>query len=384
MLFTAAVYHAVPWEYIADEAQRRDLTAPGLLGYLLPPFWTVIIISAAAVALAKDLPAMLLAVSRLMFAWAADGIFPRAIASVHPVFRTPHVAIVASGGMATLGILGSHLAGDFFLGVDILVSSMLVNFLLMAVSVLTLPRRNPALARSVTVVPNSAYERWWPRSASIVLAGFLAVHTWKDLTGPAEAWYFRSTPVWAVVMAIGSLDLLARSQPASPGRRRSPRALRRVAPGMTSMPPTWNAVTCRPICPSRASSPASGSSPTWSGTGGRLDLDRAAAAMRPYVEAGLTTFDMADHYGPAEVVAGLFRSRAPQQPVQLFTKWVPKPGRVSKTEVRAAVERALTRLGVEAIDLLQYHAWNYADPSWLETLFDLQDLRTGASSVTLA
>ena len=110
--------------------------------------------------------------------------------------------------------------------------------------------------------------------------------------------------------------------------------------------------------------------------GRKVDLDRAAAAMRPYVEAGLTTFDMADHYGPAELVAGLFRSRAPQQPVQLFTKWVPKPGRVSKTEVREAVERALTRLGVEAIDLLQYHAWNYADPSWLETLFDLQELRS--------
>src|SRR5215212_5178939 len=79
MLFTAAVYHAVPWQYVAEEAQRRDITAPGLLGYLLPPFWTVVIISAAAVALAKDLPAMLLAVSRLMFAWAGDGIFPRAI-----------------------------------------------------------------------------------------------------------------------------------------------------------------------------------------------------------------------------------------------------------------------------------------------------------------
>jgi basic amino acid/polyamine antiporter, APA family len=204
ILFTAAVYHAVPWQYIADEAQRRDLTAPGLLGYLLPPFWTTIIISAAAIALAKDLPAMLLAVSRLMFAWAGDGIFPRAIASVHPVFRTPHVAIIASAAMATLGILGSHLARDFFLGVDILVSSMLVNFLLMAVSVLTLPRRNPALAQSITVVPNQ-----WARTivaalGVIVLAGFLAVHTWKDLTGPARAWYFRSTPVWAVVMALGS------------------------------------------------------------------------------------------------------------------------------------------------------------------------------------
>src|SRR5688572_28931344 len=190
MLFTAAVYHAVPWEYIADEAQRRDVTAPGLLGFLLPPFWTAIIISAAAVALAKDLPAMLLAVSRLMFAWAGDGIFPRAIASVHPVFRTPHIAIAASGGMATVGILGSHLAGDFFLGVDILVSSMLVNFLLMAISVLTLPRRNPVLARSVTVMRNLRVRTTVAALGVIVLAGFLAVHTWKDLTAPAEAWYF--------------------------------------------------------------------------------------------------------------------------------------------------------------------------------------------------
>jgi aryl-alcohol dehydrogenase-like predicted oxidoreductase/enamine deaminase RidA (YjgF/YER057c/UK114 family) len=110
--------------------------------------------------------------------------------------------------------------------------------------------------------------------------------------------------------------------------------------------------------------------------GRTIDLDRAAAAMQPYADAGLTTFDMADHYGPAEIVAGLFRSRSPEHRVQLLTKWVPKPGRVSRTEVRDAVERALTRLGVESIDLLQYHAWNYADESWLETLFDLQDLRT--------
>ena len=205
MLFTAAVYHAVPWQYIADEAQRRDLTAPGLLGFLLPPLWTAIIIAAAAVALAKDLPAMLLAVSRLMFAWAGDGIFPRAVAAVHPVLRTPHVAIVASAVMATLGVLGSHLAGDFFLGVDILVSSMLVNFLLIAVSVLTLPRRNPSLARSIAVMPNVAIRMLVAALGVIVLTGFLGVHTWKDLTGPAAAWYFRSTPVWALVMAVGTI-----------------------------------------------------------------------------------------------------------------------------------------------------------------------------------
>jgi basic amino acid/polyamine antiporter, APA family len=204
MLFTAAVYHAVPWQYIAAQAANRDLTAPGLLGYLLPPFWTVVIVAAAAVALAKDLPAMLLAVSRLMFAWAEDGIFPARVAAVHPRFRAPHVAILISGAMATAGIFGSHLAGDFFLGVDILVTSMLVNFLLMAVSVLTLPRKNPTLARAVTVVPSRSLQVPLGILSVIVLAGFLLVHTWKDLSAPAAAWYFRSTYLWAIVMAMGS------------------------------------------------------------------------------------------------------------------------------------------------------------------------------------
>ncbi|MEW6320126.1 MAG: APC family permease [Acidobacteriota bacterium] len=205
MLFTAAVYHAVPWQYIAEQAQRRDLTAPGLLGYLLSPFWTVVIVSAAAVALIKDLPAMLLAVSRLMFAWAADGIFPAAVAAVHPVRRTPHVAILASGAMATAGILGSHFAGDFFLGVDILVTAMLVNFILMAASVLALPGRNPGLAAAVTVVPDRRVQAPLAALGVVVLAGFLVIHTIKDLSAPAAAWYFRSTPVWALVLALGSI-----------------------------------------------------------------------------------------------------------------------------------------------------------------------------------
>jgi hypothetical protein len=33
------------------------------------------------------------------------------------------------------------------------------------------------------------------------------VHTWRDLTGPA-AWYFKSTPVWAIVMALATLVYL--------------------------------------------------------------------------------------------------------------------------------------------------------------------------------
>jgi aryl-alcohol dehydrogenase-like predicted oxidoreductase/enamine deaminase RidA (YjgF/YER057c/UK114 family) len=84
---------------------------------------------------------------------------------------------------------------------------------------------------------------------------------------------------------------------------------------------------------------------------------------------------MADHYGSAEIVAGRYRAAAGAGAAQLFTKWVPKPGPVSKAEARAAVERARQRLQADTIDLLQFHAWNYADPSWLETLFHLQELK---------
>lgn len=110
--------------------------------------------------------------------------------------------------------------------------------------------------------------------------------------------------------------------------------------------------------------------------GRSIDLAATARAMAPYVDAGFTTFDMADHYGSAEVVSGIYRAQvAPDADVQLFTKWVPKPGPVSRADVRAAVELACSRLQGRTIDLMQFHAWTFADPRWLDALFYLDELR---------
>ena len=106
-----------------------------------------------------------------------------------------------------------------------------------------------------------------------------------------------------------------------------------------------------------------------------VDRAGAARAMEPYVEAGFTTFDMADHYGSAEEIAGEFVQRHGADSVQLLTKWVPKPGATSRDDVRAAVELALERLRSDRIDLLQFHTWNYADPGYLDTLLYLQELK---------
>ena len=203
-LFTAAVYHAVPWSFVAEEAMTKDITAPGLFSYLLPGVWALAIVLGAAIALINDLPAMLLAVSRLMFAWAEDGIFPRWIARVHPEHHTPRTAILLSGVMASIGILGSHFAGDLFLGVDIMVTSMLVNFLLMCVTVLSLPNRNPVLAREVKVLTARPWQLLIAGAGVVMLSGFLVIHVAKDLTADTAAWYFHSTPVWLIVMTMAT------------------------------------------------------------------------------------------------------------------------------------------------------------------------------------
>lgn len=204
-LFTAAVYHAVPWQHVANEAAVRDVTAPGLLAPVVPPAWAAVMIAGAAVSLINDLPGMLLGVSRLCFAWAEDGVFPAGLARVHPRRGTPDTALLVSAGLATLGILGGHFLGDFFLGVDILVTAMLVNFLVMAGAVLRLPARNPALAQAVAVVRSRPVQVTVAVTALVLLSALLAAQTWRDLTAPGVAWYARSTVVWGIVMTVGTL-----------------------------------------------------------------------------------------------------------------------------------------------------------------------------------
>ena len=203
--FTYAVYHTVPWQFVAEEVQSKDLTAAGLLAMLLPSGIGFAILLGAAIALLNDLPAMILSVSRLVFAWAEDGIFPKKLANIHPKYKTPVSAIILSGAVSSLGILGSHFAGDFFLGIDIMVTSMLVNFIFMCLSVAWLPKRNPTLATQILIFPNPFVRAIIVGIGLIFLLSFLGIHTYKDLNASVNAWYFHSTWIWLLVMGMASL-----------------------------------------------------------------------------------------------------------------------------------------------------------------------------------
>ena len=104
-----------------------------------------------------------------------------------------------------------------------------------------------------------------------------------------------------------------------------------------------------------------------------LETASAARALEPAVDAGFTTFDVADHYGTAELIAGALRKRRPA--VQILTKWVPEPGVASRQQVQAAIRRSLDRIGTDRLDLLQFHAWSYPDPGWWDCLFHLMAIQ---------
>ena len=110
--------------------------------------------------------------------------------------------------------------------------------------------------------------------------------------------------------------------------------------------------------------------------GQTLDPGLAASSMEPYVAQGFFTFDMADHYGSAELIAGHFKSHLPHgKEAKLLTKWVPKPGPVTRDQVRSAILERCERLQTSKVDLLQYHAWSFSNPYWLDTLLYLQELK---------
>jgi APA family basic amino acid/polyamine antiporter len=210
ILFTISVYNIVPWNFVADESLIKDITAPGLLSYVLPPFWGILIILGATIALINDLPAMILSVSRLMFAWSKDKIFPKKVSNIHEKYNTPHISIFVVGVVASIGSIGSHFAGDFFLGIDIMVTSMMINFLLMCITVITIAKVNPKLYKEITIFKNRTLQKIIGYLGSVVIVIFLVIHTYKDLTSEVDAWYFHSTFIYLIVMTLASLYFLIR------------------------------------------------------------------------------------------------------------------------------------------------------------------------------
>ncbi|EMT71677.1 hypothetical protein FOC4_g10010191 [Fusarium odoratissimum] len=108
------------------------------------------------------------------------------------------------------------------------------------------------------------------------------------------------------------------------------------------------------------------SSPAW----GSAQMSKIIEGFSTHVQNGFTAFDMADHYGDAEVLYGRFRSMYPHKD-EMFTATkycVFHPITVSREAVQANVSERCSRLQQEVIDLLQFHWQLWDNPQYIDAL----------------
>ena len=102
---------------------------------------------ATAIGLMTVVLMMLIALPRILFAMAGDGLLPAALGRIHPRFLTPHVAIMVAGGVAAV------VAGLFPIEVlgDLVVVVTLLTFIAVCACVMVLRFRRPNLKRPFRV-----------------------------------------------------------------------------------------------------------------------------------------------------------------------------------------------------------------------------------------
>ena len=114
---------------------------------------------------------------------------------------------------------------------------------------------------------------------------------------------------------------------------------------------------------------------------GEIERDRAIADMRAFLDAGVTTFDCADIYTGVEEMIGAFRATlSPSERARqhVHTKFVPDLSALTTltpARIEEIIDRSLRRLNTDALDLVQFHWWDYAVPGWLEAAQHLARLK---------
>jgi amino acid transporter len=170
--------------YLALQIVAQGVLGPELEGATTPlaaaatrifgPWGGTLLLAGAVVSMFGYVSGMTLAVPRALYAFARDGFLPRALARIHPRFRTPHLAIATQSTLVCLLAVTSGFE-------RLAILANLVTLLLYAGCCLAaweLARRDPAL------VGDSALRRWRvtvaPFAACATIAWLLTSITWHE------------------------------------------------------------------------------------------------------------------------------------------------------------------------------------------------------------
>lgn len=130
------------------------------------------------------------------------------------------------------------------------------------------------------------------------------------------------------------------------------------------------------------------------GDHGPVERDSLNEGFLAFFDAGITTLDCADIYTGVEEMIGSFRchlssARGAEALARLkvHTKFVPDLAllpTITRADVETIIDRSRARLGMERLDLVQFHWWDYAQPRSVETLLHLQALQQAGKIAHIA
>jgi aryl-alcohol dehydrogenase-like predicted oxidoreductase len=113
-----------------------------------------------------------------------------------------------------------------------------------------------------------------------------------------------------------------------------------------------------------------------------------------FFDAGITTLDCADIYTGVEAMIGdfrrhLHRARGGEALARLkvHTKFVPDLAvlpHLTRADVEAIINRSCARLGMDRLDLVQFHWWDYAIPGAIEAALHLKALQQAGRIAQIA
>ena len=143
-----------------------------------------------------------------------------------------------------------------------------------------------------------------------------------------------------------------------------------------ALQPLWRAAAKPPTCDA-ASGACAASYPRvvigcWQLLERVNDRDQAVATLRAYGDEGFRVFDTADIYGPSESILGAFRQTI-DYPVEFYTKYVTQDG--SLRNAQQINKRSRKALGVESLDMVQFHWWDFSDRRYIDAAKHLVTLQ---------
>lgn len=171
VLYTAvsfALFHAVPWwsvHSLVASGHSSLATTPGLISLIAPTAIGLIINIAVVLIIGKTVVPEMLDSSRYLFAWAQDGLLPKAFRHTNR-HQAPDVALLASAILGSLFLVEATFYG-FQIGVVLRSMSLVLVFGVLGIGVLNL-RLNPRF-RSTT------WARAITRGPVVLTAGVLAI-----------------------------------------------------------------------------------------------------------------------------------------------------------------------------------------------------------------